>query len=44
LCLSAFYWVTFRSTKGGIKLHTQLEKLLGYKNPLQVFMANFKPN
>lgn len=24
LCLSAFYWATFRSTKGGIKLHTQL--------------------
>jgi len=22
LCLSAFYWATFRSTKGGIKLHT----------------------
>jgi hypothetical protein len=25
LCLSAFYWATFRSTKGGIKLHTQLD-------------------
>lgn len=24
LCLSTFYWATFRSTKGGIKLHTQL--------------------
>ncbi len=24
MCLSAFYWATFRSTKGGIKLHTQL--------------------
>ena len=24
LCLSAFYWAAFRSTKGGIKLHTQL--------------------
>jgi len=22
LCLSAFYWATFRSTNGGIKLHT----------------------
>lgn len=25
LCLSAFYWATFRSTKAGIKLHTQLD-------------------
>jgi Transposase DDE domain/Domain of unknown function (DUF4372) len=25
LCLSAFYWATFRTTKGGIKLHTQLD-------------------
>jgi len=25
LCLSAFCWATFRSTKGGIKLHTQLD-------------------
>jgi len=25
LCLSTFYWATFRSTKGGIKLHTQLD-------------------
>ena len=25
LCLSAFHWATFRSTKGGIKLHTQLD-------------------
>ncbi len=25
LSLSAFYWATFRSTKGGIKLHTQLD-------------------
>lgn len=25
LCLSAFSWATFRSTKGGIKLHTQLD-------------------
>jgi len=24
LCLSTFYWATFRGTKGGIKLHTQL--------------------
>jgi len=24
LCLSTFYWATFRTTKGGIKLHTQL--------------------
>jgi hypothetical protein len=24
LCLSTFYWATFRSAKGGIKLHTQL--------------------
>ena len=24
LCLSTFYWATFRSTKGGIKLNTQL--------------------
>jgi IS30 family transposase len=26
------------------KLNTRPRKLLGYKNPLQVFMANFKPN
>jgi hypothetical protein len=25
LCLSTFYWATFRSTKGAIKLHTQLD-------------------
>ena len=25
LCLSTFYWATFRSTKGGIRLHTQLD-------------------
>src|SRR5205823_13734010 len=25
LCLSTFYWATFRLTKGGIKLHTQLD-------------------
>lgn len=25
LCLSAFYWATFRTTKGGIRLHTQLD-------------------
>jgi len=25
LCLSAFHWATFRSTKAGIKLHTQLD-------------------
>jgi Domain of unknown function (DUF4372)/Transposase DDE domain len=25
LCLSSFYWATFRTTKGGIKLHTQLD-------------------
>ncbi len=25
LCLSAFCWATFRSTKGGIKLHTQID-------------------
>lgn len=25
LCLSVFHWATFRSTKGGIKLHIQLD-------------------
>ena len=25
LCLSTFYWATFRTAKGGIKLHTQLD-------------------
>ncbi len=25
LCLSTFHWAIFRSTKGGIKLHTQLD-------------------
>lgn len=25
LCLSSYYWATFRSTKAGIKLHTQID-------------------
>ncbi len=25
LCLSCFYWATFRTTKAGIKLHTQID-------------------
>jgi hypothetical protein len=25
LCLTTFYWATFRSTKAGIKLHTQID-------------------
>ena len=25
LCLSTFYWANFRTTKGGIKLHTQID-------------------
>ena len=25
LCLSTFYWATFRTTKAGIKLHTQID-------------------
>lgn len=25
LCLSTFYWATFRTAKGGIKLHTQID-------------------
>lgn len=25
LCITTFYWATFRSTKSGIKLHTQLD-------------------
>ena len=25
LCLSTFYWASFRSTKAGIKLHTQID-------------------
>ena len=25
LCLSTFYWATFRNTKAGIKLHTQID-------------------
>ena len=25
MCLSTFYWASFRSTKAGIKLHTQLD-------------------
>ena len=25
VCLSTFYWATFRSAKGGIRLHTQLD-------------------
>src|SRR5205814_3968192 len=25
VCLSTFYWATFRSNKGGVRLHTQLD-------------------
>lgn len=35
LCLSAFYWATFRSTKGGIRLHTQLD----LKTSIPVFIS-----
>jgi IS30 family transposase len=33
------YFVTITN-----KLNNRPGKLLGYKNPLQIFMANFKPN
>jgi len=35
LCLSTFYWATFRSTKGGIRLHTQLD----LKTSIPVFIS-----
>ncbi len=35
LCLSAFYWAAFRSTKGGIRLHTQLD----LKTSIPVFIS-----
>jgi transposase len=35
LCLSVFHWATFRSTKAGIKLHTQLN----LKNAIPEFIA-----
>jgi transposase len=38
LCLSAFYWAAFRSTKGGIKLHTQLD--LKTSIPEFIFFSN----
>jgi hypothetical protein len=38
LCLSTFYWATFRSTKSGIKLHTQLN--LKTNIPEFIFFSN----
>jgi len=38
LCLSTFYWATFRSTKGGIKLHTQID--LKTSIPEFIFFSN----
>jgi hypothetical protein len=38
LCLSTFCWATFRSTKGGIKLHTQLD--LKTSIPEFIFFSN----
>jgi Transposase DDE domain len=35
LCLSTFHWATFRNTKAGIKLHTQLN----LKNAIPEFIA-----
>lgn len=30
MCLSAFFWAKFRSTKGGIRIHTQLDLKLRF--------------
>lgn len=38
LCLSTFWWATFRSTKSGIKLHTQLD--LKTSIPEFIFFSN----
>lgn len=38
LCLSAFWWATFRTTKAGIKLHTQLD--LKTSIPEFIFFSN----
>jgi len=38
LCLSTFYWAIFRSTKGGIKLHTQID--LKTSIPEFIFFSN----
>lgn len=38
LCLSTFFWAAFRSTKGGIKLHTQLD--LKTAIPEFIFFSN----
>jgi len=38
LCLSTFFWASFRSTKGGIRLHTQLD--LKTAIPEFIFVSN----
>lgn len=38
LCLSTFYWATFRTTKAGIKLHTQID--LKTAIPEFIFFSN----
>lgn len=40
LCLSTFYWANFRSTKGGIKLHTQLDLKTAIPEFIQITTAS----
>lgn len=40
LCLSTFYWASFRSTKSGIKLHTQLDLKTAIPEFIQITTAS----
>lgn len=40
LCLSTFYWATFRGTKAGIKLHTQIDLKTSIPEFIQITTAS----
>jgi len=40
MCLSAFYWAKFRSTKAGIKIHTQLDLKTSIPSFIHITPAN----
>jgi hypothetical protein len=40
MCLSAFFWAKFRSTKGGIKIHTQLDLKTSIPSFIHITPAN----
>jgi hypothetical protein len=40
MCLSAFFWAKFRSTKGGIKIHTQLDLKTSIPSFVHITPAN----